>query len=172
MTHPHPEETISVPRNRIFVLLNGAFVVQWEENRVQNLLTGRYQTYDSSEFGNAITDYELNQLLKSGIVDDYDTELVYLHATVTPTQPTRTYYLNTKLHKSNKDKVEAALREIGATDRLSVRIQGIFVIIRGKTGLAFPTFDAAEKAREWLVNEVPELLDQTAVAFVETSFVS
>ncbi|MDQ7025060.1 MAG: hypothetical protein Q9P44_05820 [Anaerolineae bacterium] len=163
------QETIPVPRTRIFVLDDGTFVVQWEVNRVQALVNGRYYSYDSERYGNAITDWELNQLKNSGVVDDYDTELVYLSPlpTIAAQIPTRSFYLNTTLPKSKMKEVEELLEKEGLTDKFAVRVQGIFTIIRGRSGRIFITFDEAERAREILLECAPALLRDTVVAFVE-----
>jgi hypothetical protein len=165
------QETIPVPRSRVFVLDDGTFVVQWEENRVQGLLNGRYFIYEPEQFGTAISDYELTQLRNSGIVDDFDDELVYLSSgsSLMTQSPTRTYYLNTTLPKSKRDYVENALRAAALLDRYSVRVQQTFVIIRGPAGIPFQSFDDAERARENLSSLLPELLQHLVVAFVEVN---
>jgi hypothetical protein len=174
MNQNNQQETIPVPRSRIFVLDDGTFVVQWEAERVQDLLNGRYQTYNPEQFGNSITDYELGQLQKSEVVADYDAELVYLSPmTTTDAQhPNRSFYLNTTLHKSRVKDVEQALKEADLLDRLSVRIQAIFVIVRGERGYPFASFDDAERAREVLIEAFPELLGNTVVAFIEHNSLS
>ena len=171
MTNYNDQETIPVPRSRIFVLSDGTFVVQWEENRVQALVNGRYYPYDPDLYGNAISDWELNQLKNSGVVDSYDDELVYLSPlpTIAAQIPTRSFYLNTTLHKSKMDEVEKALRHESLAEKFSVRVQGIFTIVRGNNGRAFTTFDEAERAREVLLEHAPELLGDTVVAFVEVN---
>lgn len=173
MTHYHDHEKIPVPRTRVFVLSDGMFVVQWEENRVQDLLSGRYYPYSEAQFGNAISDYELSQLQNSGIVEDFDEELVYLSPSVntSPHAPMRTYYLNTTLPKSHMEQVHQALDRKQLLDRFSVRVQEIFVIIRGPSGVAFTSYDEAERAREVLFDQLPELLGDTVVAFVEINSV-
>jgi hypothetical protein len=173
MSHYYEYEKIPVPRNRIFVLNDGMFVVQWEENRVQDLLTGRYYPYSESHFGNAITNYELKQLYNSGIVEDFDEELVYLshNVNIGAHTPLRTYYLNTILPKSQMPQVRQALEDAQLLDRFSVRVQEIFVIIRGPSGMAFNNFDEADRAREALIEQVPDLLGDTVVAFVEINAV-
>ena len=171
MTNYNDQETIPVPRNRIFVLSDGTFVVQWEENRVQALVNGRYHPYNPDLYGNAISDWELNQLKNSGVVDSYDDELVYLSPlpTIAAQIPTRSFYLNTTLHKSKTDEVEKALLHEDLAEKFSVRVQGIFTIVRGHNGHAFATFDEAERAREVLLEHAPELLGDTVVAFVEVN---
>jgi hypothetical protein len=162
-------ETIPVPRRRVFVLKDGAFVVQWEENRVQDLLTGKYRPFAADTAGNPISDYELSQLKNAGVVDRYDVELIHLCPTpdIIAHTPARSYYLNTALPKARKDDVEACLQEFQLADKFSVRTQEKFVIIRGPNGMAFTGFDDAEKARELLLSYAPQMFDETVVAFVE-----
>jgi len=163
------EEKIPVPRKRLFVLNDGRFVIQWEENRVQDLLSGRYSPFSEGDFGNAITDYELNQLMNSGVVADYDDHLIYLQPDVnmSAATPGRTYYLNTTLNKARVKDVRDAISSSELSDKYSVRTQEIFVIIRGPSGMAYQNFDDAEHAREILLEHHPELLGNTVVAFVE-----
>ncbi|MEM9952479.1 MAG: hypothetical protein AAF846_12800 [Chloroflexota bacterium] len=169
MTNYQNDETVSIPRQRLFVLKDGRFVIQWEENRVQDLLSGRYIPFSQDIFGNAITDYELNQLQNSGIVAHYDDTDVHLQPDVSQAHANsgRTYYLNTTLHKSRVDDVRIALASDEQASAFSVRVQGVFVIIRGKSGMAFHNFDDAERAREIIIEQLPELLGNTVVAFVE-----
>lgn len=162
-------ETIPVPRRRVFVLKDGAFVVQWEENRVQDLLSGKYRPFTVETAGNPISDYELSQLKNAGVVDRYDGDLIHLCPTpdIIAHTPSRSYYLNTALPKIRKEEVEIKLREFQLQDKFSVRTQEKFVIIRGPNGMAFLGFDDAEKARELLMSYAPEMFQETAVAFVE-----
>lgn len=169
MLNETTQENVPIPRKRLFVLTDGRFVIQWEENRVQDLLSGRYTQFGDADFGNAITDYELNQLKNSGIVAEYDEHLVYLQPDISTavTTPGRTYYLNTTLHKSQVEAVNNTLERGEFDHKFSVRVQEIFVIIRGPSGTAFQDFDDAERAREILVEYDAELLGNTVVAFVE-----
>lgn len=162
-------ETIPVPRRRVFVLKDGAFVVQWEENRVQDLLSGKYRSFSAETAGNPISDYELSQLKNVGVVDRYDMELIHLCPTpdIIAHTPARSYYLNTGLPKTHKDAVEKCLLKFQFEGKFSVRTQEKFVIIRGPNGMAFAGFDEAEKARELLISFAPETFQDTVVAFVE-----
>lgn len=169
MSHFTEQDRIPVPRARIFVLRDGTFVVQWEENRVQALLSGRYHAYSDEQFGTAINDYELHQLKNSGVVEDYDEELVYLAPAINAnySSPNRSFYLNTTLHKSNMEAVREGLEQSNLNHKYSVRVQEIFVIIRGSAGMPFSSFDEAERAREALSEQLPDLLGKSVVAFVE-----
>lgn len=167
----YADEILPVPRRRVFVLIDGTFVVQWEANQVQELLTGRYRVYETHRFGSAITDWELKQLKDSGLVEHYDADLVYLCPLPNLSASSasqRAFYLNTGLEAHEARRVEEALREKGLDGKYSVRRQTEFVIIRGTNGTAFLTFDEAERAREFLAINVPEVCSQCVVAFVET----
>lgn len=163
------QDSISIPRKRVFVLVDGTFVVQWEENRVQELLTGRYRAFDMHLFGNEIADFELNQLVRTGVVENYDEELVALSSlsNIMPETPSRVYYLNTTLARDELDKVESALKQIGLDIKLTSRLRQDFVVIWKKDGVAFYRFDDAERNREHLMLKAPELFGNTVVAFVE-----
>ncbi|MEL7433636.1 MAG: hypothetical protein AAFN11_06790 [Chloroflexota bacterium] len=171
MTEYKQDDKIPVPRKRVFVLADGRFVIQWEENRVQDLLNGRYTPFNEAQFGAAITDYELNQLVQSNVVDSYDAHLVYLapDMSASNTVSGRTYYLNTTLSRSQEATVSQALKDAELDKTYSVRVQSIFVIIRGPNGTAFRDFDAAERARENLLEVVPDIFEDTVVAFVEVN---
>lgn len=163
------QESISIPRSRIFVLDDSTFVVQWEETRVQELLNGRYRNYDESQFGNAITDFELNQLVRAKIVERYDGELVSLSSlsNIMPEIPSRVYYLNTILGRESLKDVQVALEQLGFVDRLTARLRHDFVVIWKKDGAAFYRFDDAERNREHLMLKSPDLFGDTVVSFVE-----
>ena len=163
------QESISIPRNRIFVLADGTFVVQWEENRVQELLNGRYRNYDDTQFGNAITDFELNQLVRSKVVEHYDEELVALSSlsNIMPETPSRVYYLNTTLGRESLKSVQAALLDLDLSNELTARLRHDFVVIWKKDGAAFYRFDDAERNREQLILKSPNLFGDTVVSFVE-----
>ena len=163
------QESISIPRSRIFVLDDSTFVVQWEENRVQELLNGRYRPYDESQFGNAITDFELNQLVRATVVEHYDDELVSLSSlsNIMPEAPSRVYYLNTTLSSESLKPVQDALQTLGLADELTARLRYDFVVIWKKDGAAFYRFDDAERNRENLILNSPDLFGDTVVSFVE-----
>jgi hypothetical protein len=163
------KEVLSVPRSRVFVLSDGTFVVQWEENRVQALLSGRYFSYSAEQFGNTITDYELNQLKNTGAVVDYDDDLVYLSAMIDMSLPKRSYYLNTTLLKDRVQDVQQRLEQLNLAERYAVRLQDVFVIVRSHAGTVFGSFDEAERARELLAEHDPDIFGGTVVAFVEVS---
>lgn len=163
------QENISIPRSRIFVLEDGTFVVQWEENRVQELLNSRYRNFETTQFGNAITDFELNQLVRAGVVEQYSDDLVSLSSVsnIMPETPSRVYYLNTTRGKDALQTVQSALVDLELSDGLTTRLRHDFVVIWKKDGAAFYRFDDAEHHREQLILKSPELFGDTVVSFVE-----
>lgn len=165
------QESIPVPRNRILVLEDGTFAVQWEEKRIQELLSGKYRIFHTEQVTDPISDYELKQLVEAGVVDLFDEELVYLSPlpNVVAHEPTRSYYLNTTLGKAELKAVEHVLNTAQLQDEFSVRIRQGFVVLWGANGVAFTSFDVAERAREILSAKAPELFSNLIVAFVETT---
>lgn len=172
----------AVPRQYVFIMADGAFVVQWDETRVQDLLTGRYRQFDRDSFGHAITDYELNQLKAAGRVEHYNRHYVWLYALPEGKRfdvelktlqrmrnRVRTYYLNTTLPKSQLESVRVLLRTLGLGDELSAFERGDLVAIMGKNGAPFRHFTEVEGAQRRLVSRAPEMFKDAAVAFSESS---
>lgn len=165
-----------IVRSRVFVLIDGVFVVRWDQSSVQELLTGKYRQYERREFGAPITDFELNQLKQAGIVERFDKDSVWLSPTPqrskyyqSQTQTrVRAYYLHTTFDSGHLHEVETALDELGLREALLVRLRDDFVIILGENGRAFHSFDEAEAVRQELVFNIPEVFTETVVAFVET----
>jgi CheY-like chemotaxis protein len=169
----------AVARHHVFILADGAFVVQWGETQVQDLLSGRYRSYQNHDFGHAITDYELNQLKSAGRVEHYNRNYVWLYAlpeqgrfAELKTQErsrnrVRSYYLNTTLHKSQFDDVQDSLNTNGLSEDFLARVRGDLVIVLGKQGAPFPQLTDAENAQKQLVAKAADLFRDTAVAFIE-----
>lgn len=166
----------AVQRFQVFILRDGSFVVRWDENQVQDLLTGRYRDYMDADFGHQITDYELNQLCATGHVEHYDEAYVWLYTT--PDHPERTgpatsrsraYYLNTTLPKSYLSAIETALKTLDLDHEFLARSRGGVVAVLGKNGAPFKQLEDAERAHRQLVSQALDLFKHTAVAFVETS---
>ncbi len=175
---PDTEDSI-IPRGRVFVLLDGTFVVRWSENRVQELESGHYRGYDPQDFGAHITDYELKQLKSAGLVKRFDKERVWLCPlperralsllTSWEVNRTRSYYLNTTLPGESLQDIVRLLENLGLAESFDARARDDFVVLWGSKGISFHKFDDAEKARSLLVSKSPEAFGNTVVAFVETT---
>lgn len=173
------DEPTSIPRSRVFILLDGTFVVRWSENQVQELETGHYRIYEKREFGAPITDYELNQLKMAGIVHYYDREIVELnpqperieqaHLPEWEQSRVRSYYLNTTLPGTLLQDVVDLLDDMELTEAYQARIRDDFVVLWGSKGISFHKFDDVEKARFHLAAAAPEAFGNTVVAFIETT---
>ncbi|PJF40531.1 MAG: response regulator [Chloroflexi bacterium] len=173
----------AVPRHFVFVLADGTFVVQWDDNRVQELLTGRYRTFnDEDDFGHAITDYELDQLKNAGRVEHYNRQYVWLYAlpekrryakqmrTQERTRNrVRSYYLNTTLPSSQLSNIEALLEDLELSNEFLARNRNNLIAILGKDGTPFASLQDAEAAQVRLSQKAPNVFNNIAVAFIETS---
>lgn len=171
----------AVSRHHVFILADGAFVVQWGETQVQDLLSGRYRIYEDHDFGHAITDYELNQLKAAGRVEHYNRSYVWLNALPEQgrfgelktqersRQRVRSYYLNTTLPKSQLEEVQSCLNSSGLSEDFLARVRGDLVIVLGKKGAPFPQLTDAESGQKQLLAKAPDLFRDTAVAFVEAT---
>ncbi len=163
-------DAVPLPRQRVFVLQNGEFVVQWEAHHVQDLLNGRYYSYTPEQYGSAISDWELTQLKARSVVYDFDESTVYLNPQLDiamPSANTRSFYINTLRSKADQAALQRALDEAGLQQEYALRAQDYYVIIRGQNGIAFTTFDEAERAREALIKRLPDFFGESVVAFVE-----
>jgi hypothetical protein len=67
-----------VPREFVFVLTDGSYCVQWHDERVQELISGKLRSFSEREYGHRLVDRELEQLREAGIVVDYDSKYVWL----------------------------------------------------------------------------------------------
>lgn len=168
MVETQTDENIPVPRQRVKVLADGTFIVQWEATNVQTLVDGRYIASVNESEASAITDYELRQLVQSNIIKDFNADYVFLSLdrSVAPQTTRRSFYLNCKRKRGDAVLVEDWLVSAGLNNHYAVRVQERFVIIRGKNGTAFSTYIEADRARQRLVNALPQL-DGTLIAFVE-----
>jgi CheY-like chemotaxis protein len=171
----------AVSRHHVFILADGAFVVQWGETHVQDLLSGRYRTFAYNDFGHSITDYELNQLKSAGRVEHYNRNYVWLYslpeqgrfAEVKTQERTpnrvRSYYLNTTLPKSQLESIQSLLTSLGMADDFLARVRSDLVVVLGKNGAPFPQLIDAETAQKQLVARAPDEFRDTAIAFIEVA---
>lgn len=165
-----------VARYQVFTLTNGAFVVQWQDNTVQELLTGQYRPFDPyKDYGYPVSDYELAQLREAGYIDQFDHSHVWLHTkphidryAVATYAYRRAYYLTTGLQATFADDVAVILDESGWADELVVRVRHGFVIILDKDGFPFQTFEDATVVQRRLYEDAPEAFAELSIGFVES----
>lgn len=171
-----PQESLS--RSRIFVLLDGSFVVRWADKEVQDLLTGKHRNYERRDYGAAITDFELEQLRQVGVVEKYDREHVWLsplplrseyYQQNAQKRRVRSYYINTSHPEHDLAVIESQLLRMGAEEELEARLRDEYVVIWWKKGQGFPSFDAAEEMRLFLATQVPEMFNRCVIGFIETT---
>lgn len=169
-----------IPRHAIFVLADGSFVVQWDEKRVQELLNGRYREFDEHDYRADISDYELSQLQAAGRIEHYDAQSVWLYSLPeldsvevddydTNRSRVRSFYLNTTLPGSLLEDVQSRLQNLQLADEFLARVRGDLVAILGKNGAPFHHLKVAERAQRQLMSRAPDIFQNTAIAFVETT---
>lgn len=171
-----------VLRQYVFIMTDGSFVVQWDETRVQDLLSGRYRSFSRDGFGHPITDFELNQLKAAGRVEHYNRSYVWLYAlpegkryevelkTMQRSRDrVRSYYLNTTLPAAHLEKVQALLSKLGLGKELAGEKRADVVAIFGGNGMPFLNLAEAESAQRKLVIRAPEVFKASVVAFIESS---
>ena len=69
---------IPVPRTMLISLKTGDIVVDWGNNRIQDIITGDFITLDEDEFGQTVNDGELEIMKKNGQILNYDSRMVYI----------------------------------------------------------------------------------------------
>jgi len=162
----------------VFVLEDGEPVVQWTEMHVQELLTGRYRSYDISQFGHPISDLELEQLKHGGLLEHYNRQYVWLYAlpegdrfglrTLEGSRGRRrTFYINTTLPESELQRVEQQISDAGLSDAFSVRMHDDMVSVWRRDGRGFSELPDAEDALRWLMSASPHTFTDSAVAFID-----
>lgn len=169
----------SVPRYQVFVLGDGEYVVQWTETSVQNLLTGAYLEYKLRDFGHRITDHELEQLKTSGVIEDYDQAYIWIYAlpednrfgalhTIEQTSSrARAYYINTTLPADKLAEVQERLDSLDLADSFfACEHEGLIAVLGGDT-MPFNSLKDAENAQRKLQTQLPDLLENAALAFIE-----
>ena len=67
-----------VPKHYLYVLKDGAMVVDWGEGQVQDVMSGDFQSFKDSDIGHPMTDRELDVLMLRGRVVSYDSRCAYL----------------------------------------------------------------------------------------------
>ena len=62
----------------MYILKDGAMVVDWGDGQVQDVMTGDFMLFRESDIGQKMTDRDLDLLKKRGRVASYDARTVYL----------------------------------------------------------------------------------------------
>ncbi|MEO8609605.1 MAG: response regulator [Chloroflexota bacterium] len=170
----------AVPRHFVFIMSDGTFVVQWDESRVQDLLSGQYLPLRDDGFGHAISDYELDQLKSAGRVEFYNRAWVWLYALPEPNRfqtelktqervadRVRAFYLNTTLPKSQLENIRSLLQNLGLGEDFSVMGRAGLVAVAGRDGNPFLHFKEAEQIQKELTVKAPDMFHDSAIAFIE-----
>jgi CheY-like chemotaxis protein len=170
----------AVPRHFVFIMADGTFVVQWDESRVQDILSGQYRSLHDDGFGHAISDYELDQLKSAGRVEFYNRGWVWLYALPEPhrfqaelkTQEfvadrVRAFYLNTTLPNSQIENIRLLLHDLGLGEDFSVLGRAGLVAVAGRDGNPFLHFKEAEQIQKQLTVKAPDMFRDSAIAFIE-----
>ncbi len=166
-----------VPRYQIFVLGDGNYVVQWTETSVQDLLTGLFRDYKFREFGHRITDNELEHLKTAGVIEDFDQAYIWIYALpedqrngllrTVQTNRTRSYYINTTLPAEKLAELQACLNALPLGEDFCACIHEDLVAVLGKDAMPFRNLRDAENAQRKLQLQLPQLLENAALAFTE-----
>lgn len=168
-----------IARHLIFVQQDGKYVVQWENEQVQDMFSGDLLPFEDRHYGHAITDSELTQLVDAGRISNFDRSFVWLHALpegarfdrFTIREETagrvRHYYLNTTLPPEDLPIVATRLKNMGLDSRYTASVDSDVVTIMNKDGQPFARLTDAENAHNVLQQAAPDLLQDAAVAFVE-----
>lgn len=76
----------AVGRHWVFILNNGDVVIDWGNDRFQDVYTGEFITFKEKEFSrHLIQDSQLDYLKRTGYITGYDHNMVYF--TSLPEQP-------------------------------------------------------------------------------------
>lgn len=169
----------AVPRYQVFVLGDGAFVVQWTETSVQDMLSGAYREYQFQDFGHRITDAELEQLKSAGVIEDFDQAYVWIYALPEDNRfgvmrtlqqsPThlRSYYINTTLPAEKLGELQQCIDTLELGENYCACMHEGLVAVLGKDAMPFNSLKDAENAQRKLNTQAPALFENAAIAFTE-----
>ena len=170
----------AVPRQQVFLLTDGSFVVQWTDASVQDLLTGQYRDYKPVDFGHRVTDDELERLKAGSVIEDFDQVYVWIYAlpeqqrfgslrTQQTFQRTRAYYVNTTLSADRLDDIQTQLEALNLAGEYCVCEHEGLVAVLGHDAAPFNSLRDAEAAQRKLNQQFPTLLQDAVVAFTESA---
>ncbi len=169
----------AIPRHQVFTLANGVYVVQWQDKRVQELLTGHYRDYEHrTDFGHAITDWELKQLQSGGRVEHFNRSYVWLYPlpesgrfgrrrVLGRGNRVRDYYLRTPYPAASVSDISKVLDQIGIGDRFKAIVREGIVILVKNEGELFDKAEEAQQAQQFLYANAPRAFGDLTVAFLD-----
>lgn len=168
-----------VERRRVFTLDDGTVVIQWDDHRIQELVTGLYRDFDHKrDFGHAITDYELAQLRMSDRIEYYNRQHVWLYPLPEAgrfgqrrvhgrQKAARAYYLKTDLSLDDLDNVQGLLADLRLGRNYTARVENQNIVLVGANGQPYSVLEEAVFARRVISDTVPGVFDNLAIAYVE-----
>lgn len=166
--------SIAVPRNMVFTLEDGTWVVQWNIDRVQELLTGKERSFSSLDISYEISDMELDLLLVQGLIEQYDEFFVWLPDEFA--EPalaghqlglTTYYYVKTTLDINQMGTVRQKLEDTGLSDRYEVAERFGKVAILSRYEEPFIRLSYAEDAQTLLAPVIHDLSAKLSVEAVQ-----
>jgi len=171
----------AVPRHYIFVLLDGTFVIQWAERKVQDIMTGQFRKFNYTEdYGHAIMDGELYKLKAAARVEHFNRRYIWIFALpergrydkelkTLERNPNRirAFYITTPLPKSQLDNVQAILPSLNLTQLIQAKIQNDQVAIFGDANQPFYLLQDVEDVIQRLLEGAPDVFAGASVAMFE-----
>lgn len=162
----------AIPRHQVFTLADGTFVIQWAEDRVQELMTGQYRQFDyKRDFGHAITNYELAQLRTSGRVEHYNNHYIWVYPlpeagrfgqrrafddVETDSNP---IYIATTLPVTQLQHINSLLADFDAT----AHNLGNVIVLFNKDGNPFSTLPEAERLQKDIQGQMPDVFSDLSI---------
>lgn len=138
-----PPQTQAIPRHLIFVLEDGDIVVQRGANMVELLATHEHRVYDDFDRDHAVTDNELQELLESKVITDFDEMTVWIPKPEASRELSY-FFLDTKLPPITLKMVKLLLQTAGLKYMAKTRMGR--VAIMGTVGDPFSRLNDAETA--------------------------
>lgn len=69
-----------IAREKLFILSNGTYVIQWGEHTVQALFSGRSYPYrEEQDYGAPISDFELRQMKSAKCISHFNRQYIWLN---------------------------------------------------------------------------------------------
>lgn len=148
-----PSGSTTIARSRLFTLEDGAWVLQWGIDRVQELLTGKERSFSSMDITFEITDAELEILQARGFVEQFDDFFVWVTSELVDTVDSTTpglinyYYVQSNFEPDQVSFVQTQLEAIGLSDRYAAAKRFERVVIMRLNEEPFTRLSHAEDAQ-------------------------